>query len=469
VRPDSGTDLAAQLARGSFARQAPLTPIDFSWYAGVHPFGYSLLAPWLIALIGVAVCGLISAVAGAVLLARLLADSARPVLAGVLGAVFSVADVASGRTTFALGAVAALGALLLRSRRPWAALLAVVSALLSPVSAAFLGFAAAVLVLHRRPGGWTLGIASTVPVLVLGVLFPGGGIQPFSTDSAIPAILVGLGLAALTSEPLVRTGALLYAGAVIAFDAHEDPFGSNVLRLGLLISAALVAATVRRNLVLVVVAAMACLSWQVDPVQGDLEASPGPELRALTQALVRLDSKRVEVVAPREHRESWTVAEQVPLARGWGRQIDYRDNPLFYKGTLTGPAFVDWLHRRAVDHVAVPRRATPDFGATREVKLLRKPVAGLSRVWQDRDWTVYAVTDPRPIADAPATVVHSRRTSLTLRSDGPASVHVVLRWSRWLNVTGPGCLERDGNEVRVQFRSAGTVTVGSSLAPAGHC
>jgi len=211
LRPDSGTDLAAQLARASFARAAPLTPVDLSWYAGTHPFGYSLLAPWVMAVLGVALSGLLAAVAASVLFARLLRDSERPMLASVVGAVFIAADVASGRTTFALGAVTALAALVLLPRLRWAALFAVLTALLSPVAAAFLGFAAAVLVLHRKVGGWTVGVASSMPVVLLAVLFPGGGIQPFSGDSALPAVFVAVVLAVLTTVPEVRTGALLYA------------------------------------------------------------------------------------------------------------------------------------------------------------------------------------------------------------------------------------------------------------------
>lgn len=34
------------------------------------------------------------------------------------------------------------------------------------------------LVLHRRRGGWTLGISATVPILVLVTLFPTGGSSP---------------------------------------------------------------------------------------------------------------------------------------------------------------------------------------------------------------------------------------------------------------------------------------------------
>ncbi|MCW2671614.1 MAG: putative integral rane protein [Frankiales bacterium] len=467
--PDSGTDLAAQLARASFARDAPLTPVDLSWYGGVHPYGYSLLTPWLMAVTGVAVAGIVAAVLGAVLFARLLRGQQHPGVAGALGACFSVADVVSGRTTFALGAVALLAALLCRERRAWAILLAVLTALLSPVAAAFLGFCAAVLVLHRRSGGWTLGLATTVPVVLLGVLFPGGGVQPFSVGSAVPALLVTAGLALLTRHPLVRTGAVLYFVAILLFLGHGDPFGSNVLRLGMLVAAPLAVATAHRGALLSAALVAGSLYWQVDPLQGDLMASDGPGLRDLTSELVSLDARRVEVVAPREHRESWRVAEHVPLARGWGRQVDYRDNRLFYTGKLTAGEYVDWLHGHGVDHVALPRHATIDFGGTREAKLLRKPVPGLTQVWQDRDWTVWAVEAPTPLATAPATVLASTRTDLTVRAPEAARIQVLLRWSRWLSVSGPACLARSGDQVELRFSGPGTAVIGSGLRPRGHC
>ena len=467
--PDSGTDLAAQLARASFARQAPFAPVDFSWYSGVHPFGYSLLSPWLMALFGVRLSAVVAAVLGAVLLTRLLRGLERPVLVGVAAAFFSVADIVSGRITFALGAVALLAALLNRERRLPAVALAVLTALLSPVAAAFLGFCAALLVLHRRPGGWSLGIAATLPVLLLAWAFPGGGIQPFDLGSALPGIVVALGLAALTAQPMVRTGALLYAVAIVFFVSHADAFGSNVLRLGYLVAGPLLLATCRRPRVVLVVALLGCLHWQLDPIQGDVMASSPPDLRGVTAELRLLHAQRVEVVAPREHGESVTVAQRIPLARGWARQLDYRDNRLFYTGRLTAAEYVGWLHDHGVDHVAVPRRGQLDFGATREAKLLTHPVAGLTRTWQDKDWTVYAVDAASPLAEPPATVVSSTRTGLSIRADGPMSVHVKVRWSRWLAVTGPGCVSRSGDEVELRFTRAGTVRIGSSLRPRGHC
>ena len=465
--PLSGTDLAAQLARADFARAHPLTPVDFSWYAGVHPFGYSLLSPWLMALLGVGPCNVLAAVLGAVLLTRLLRDQLRPLLVAVLAAAFSVADIVSGRTTFALGAVALLAALLCRERRGWAVLLAALSGLLSPVAAAFLGFCAAVLVLHRRPGGWTLGLAASVPVGVVGLLFPGGGVQPFSVDSGVPAIAVALVLARVTRSPLVRTGSLLYAVAVVGFLAHADAFGSNVLRLGLLAAGAVVAATVRPP-ALMGLLLVGALAWQTDPVHGDLSPHAVPSATALRAELVALGSQRAEVVAPREHRESWQVAVAVPLARGWGRQVDYRDNRLFYDEHLSARDYLAWLHRRAVDHVAVPRRGPLDFGARTEARLLAKPVPGLTEVWRDRDWVVYAVDSPTPLAEG-ATVVSSTRTGLTLRAAAAGDVRVRVRWSRWLSLQGPGCVEADGTEVRLKVSAPGTLRLGSSLRPHGRC
>jgi hypothetical protein len=436
----------------------------------VHPFGYSVLAPGVMALLGVTVAGLLAAVAGAVLLARLLRDSERPVLAGAVGAVFVVADVASGRTTFALAAVAALAALLVLPRLRLAALLAVLTALLSPVAAAFLGFAAAVLVLHRRPGGWTLGIASTLPVLVTVVLFPGGGSQPFSTRSGVFAIVAAVLLALVTSVPMVRTGALLYIAAIVLLLNHSDPFGSNILRLGLLVVAALVLATSRRPVVLVLVVASYCIWWQAGPTLGDLQDRPSVSYASVTHQLELMGSRRAEVVATRDHRESGAVAERVPLARGWARQIDEVRNPLFYDGSLGAASYRSWLLDNAVDAVAVPRDATLDFGSTAEAKLvLAGAVSGLEEFWQDKDWRLYKVLGAHPIASAPAVVVSSTRESLVVRSDVPAEVRLSLQWSRWLTVSGDGCLLRRGDGVLLRIRKPGTVTVSSSFRPGSNC
>jgi hypothetical protein len=58
-----------------------------------------------------------------------------------------------------------------------------------------------------------------------------------------------------------------------------------------------------------------------------------------------------------------------------------------------------------------------------------------------------------------------------LRADGPVEVELAVHWSRWLSVTGPACVERDGEGTRIRFSGAGEAVVGSRLAwrPPGQC
>jgi hypothetical protein len=438
----------------------------------VHPYGYSLLAPYVMAALGVALTGLLGAVGCAVLLARLLRGTTRPVLGSLLGAVFFVANTVSGRTTFALGALAALAALVLLPRRGPAAAAAVLSGLCSPVAAAFLGLAAAVLVLRRLPGGWPVGLAASLPVATLGLLFPSGGVQPYDAGSAPYAVLAGLVLAALTSSPLLRLGGLLYALAAGLLVLSSDPFGSNVLRLGLLLAAPLVVASARARREVLVPAAAALLLWQTQPPYADLRAQPAPPFDALTAALVDLGVQRVDVVPLRDHGEAAEVAPVVPLARGWSRQVDTARNPLFYTRALSGQDYAQWLRSNAVDAVALAPDARVDVGGrTQRALLLVGSVPGLERVWSDDDWTVWRNPAALPIADPPVEVLATDRTTVTLRAPGPAYVELRVRWSRWLQVSGPACLERAAGGTRVRFTGPGEAVVGSglSLRPVGHC
>ena len=468
----SGTDLAAQQARTTFARAYPFLPVDFSWYGGFHQFGYSLLAPWLMAVAGVRAAGLFAAVTTAVLFARLLRPTARPLPGALIGAVFCVANIVSGRTTFALGAAAAMAALLLLPRRPAAGVAAALSGLLSPVAAAFLGLAAAVLVLRRRPGGWTTGLCASVPVVVLAWLFPSGGVQPYETPSAWYAVLAGLVLAVLTHSPSLRLGALMYAAAAALLVLLADPFGSNILRLGLLVAAPLVVATATEHIRVIAPITAALVLWQVQPTVADLAASPAPSFATLNATLVSLGARRVEVVPLRDHGEAARVAPVVPLARGWSRQEDTAANGLFYAGNLSAKRFESWLRKEGVDHVAIAPDADVDSGGRAErALLLVGNVPGLRLVHSDADWLVFDVEQPEPLVSPPAEVVATDRTSVALRSAAPGTARLKLRWSRWLTVRGPACVERDGTDTKVRFTGPGDVVISSRVLPLpqGHC
>ncbi|MBK5305342.1 MAG: hypothetical protein JJD92_01495 [Frankiaceae bacterium] len=471
--PHSGTDYAAQEARASFARDYPLTPVDLSWYAGIHPFGYSIFSPYVMAVVGVGLTGLISAVAAALLLARLLRNTPHPTAGAYSGAVFCVADVVSGRTTFAIGAVFALAALVVLPRRVPAVALAVLTAFASPVAAAFLGLAAASLVLRRKPGGWPIGVASALPVGILGWLFPTGGIQPYEYASAPYAVIAGLLLALLTHSWSIRFGALMYALASSLLLLSPDPFGSNILRLGLLLAAPLVLATATEHWKVVVPLAVLLSYWQLQPPYADLRAKHAPSFTAVTRQLVALDAKRVEVVPLRDHGEASRIAPIVPLARGWSRQVDTGRNLFpFYRGALSTEEYRQWLIDNAVDYVALAPNAKADRGGRGErALLLVGSVRGLERVWSDDDWVVWRFIDAKPIASKPVEVLRTGRTTISLRSPQRAYVDLVVRWSRWLSVDGPACLEKHGSWTRIRFTGAGEATVSSKLAfrPQGHC
>ena len=470
LRPRTGTDIAAQIARASFAGEHPLTPVDLSWYSGIHPYGYSLLAPYVLTVVGIGLSGLLAAVAAAVLLGRLLRDTAHPRAGAALGGFFAAANVISGRTTFALGAVAALAALVLLPRLRAAGAAAVLSALFSPVAAAFLGLAAAVLVLRRARGGWTLGLCASIPVAVLALLFPSGGVQPYEASSAPYAVLAGLVLAVLTHSASLRLGGFLYAFTAGALVLLSDPFGSNILRFGLLLAAPLVVATATEHWRLIAPVTAALMLWQVQPLIDDLQAARPPSFVALNRALLELGSKRVEVVPLRDHGEAAYVAPVVPLARGWSRQIDSARNPLFYAGALSARDYEQWLRDNGVDSVVLGPSARADGGGQAErALLLIGSVRGLELAWTDESWTVWKFVPSEPIAGAPVEVLETDRTTVRLRSPGPEEVELKVRWSRWLSVEGPACVERDGDGTRIRFSAAGEAVVGSSLRPQGHC
>ncbi|MDT7539417.1 MAG: hypothetical protein QOI82_3002 [Actinomycetota bacterium] len=440
----------------------------------MHPFGYSIISPYVMALVGVGITGLFSAIAGAVLLARLLRNTPHPEAGAYSGAVFCVADVVSGRTTFALGAVFALAALVVLPRRMPAAVLSILTALTSPVAAAFLGLAAAVLVVRRKPGGWAIGLGSSVPVGILGWLFPSGGIQPYEYASAPYAVVAGLLLALLTHSWSIRVGALMYALASSFLLLSPDPFGSNILRLGLLLAAPLVLATATEHWRIVVPIVVLMSWWQLQPPYADIRAKPAPSFAAVTQELVVLDAKRAEVVPLRDHGEATHIAPRIPLARGWSRQVDTGRNLLFYRGALSAEEYRQWLIDNAVDTVVLAPNAKADrAGRGERALLLVGRVRDLDRVWADKDWVIWRFTarERKQIASSPVEVLRTDRTTISLQSPKAAYVDLVVRWSRWLSVDGPACLEKHGSWTRIRFSGPGAATVSSKLAfrPHGHC
>ncbi len=483
--PPSGTDLAAQVARADFWSASGAASYDLRWYGGVHPAAYSVLAPPLMALLGVRLAGALAAVAAAVLLATLLARAgvARPRLGAAWGAVALVANLVSGRVTFGIGTAVGLAALLaLPPRRSEsagrvaaAAALAVLTVLVSPVAGLFVGLAGLALAgTGRHREGVALVLGAALPLVAVQLAFPDGGTMPFAWRVAWPPLLSGLAVALLVppTARAVRLGALVYAAGVFAAFLLPTALGSNAERLGLLLAGPLLAAMARAPAVVLVPVLAVTAYWSAQPARIDLRYADDPARHpAYSAGLVAelhrrgAGAGRIEVVPQRNHWESAVVARDFRLARGWERQLDLARNPLFYRGRLTAPAYRAWLASQAVGYVALAD--TPlDWAANAEAELLGVGQPWLELVWSDTHWRLWRVVGATPLADAPASVLAAGANWLTVRVPAPGRVLIRVHWSPWLAVRGPaGCLRRAGDRAVLEARAPGTYRIGAGAAP----
>ncbi|WP_442817323.1 MFS transporter [Streptomyces sp. NBC_01216] len=469
---NSGGDLAAQDAWAEFVGRHPDSAYNLAWYGGMHPVSYSVVSPYLMSLLGVRttmmIAGTVSAGLTALILVRLRA--VRNPLACALAGVFAfLCNALSGRVTFGLGLMFALGAVAAvfcwphrwRHRR-WAkaavaAPLAGIATACSPVAGLFLGVAAAALFLNkRRPGAYALGLAPVLVVAVSAWLFPFSGTQPMSLGSTSLPFLFGVLVLLLVPRAwrTVRTGAAVYSVGTLLTWLIDSQIGSNVSRLvmlfaGVVLLAALPYTVPRSRRWYAVLLAFAGLNAWIgfkgvdDVVRTAPDASWTREVAPLINQLqVRgAEKARVEVVPASSHRESSALTPYINLARGWNRQADMERNPLFYDDTLNSDNYQDWLDRWAVHYVVLPT-GVPDSGAEREAELVARGLPYLRQVWSDANWRLYEVADPTPLADPPARVERAAADEVLIRLDAPGRVLIRVPFSPWLAL-----LDEDGGKI----------------------
>ncbi|MGC1214969.1 MAG: hypothetical protein WA890_27380 [Micromonospora sp.] len=503
VLPTMGSDLSAQVARAEFFAAHGTAPVDLRWYGGVHPWGYSLVSPPLMALLGVRVTGALALVASAAAFAALLVRTGvpRPLLGSLVGVLTIAGNLVSGRVTYALGVAFGLAALLaltmpaaagVRWRR-WvlAGLAGVLASATSPVAGLFVGLAAVALLLTRRyVDGLLLGVAAAAPLAVTGLLFGEGGWMNISGTDTLHAVVTSLLVAALVAYRPARVGALLSAAGVLAAALVHTPVGLNATRLVVMFALPVLAAAARppgwatdrlsrrwhaRPVVAVALAVLlaAVCWWQPPVVSADVASAGDPTsdrayFDPLRAELARRGvTGRLEVPPTRNYWEAAHLGE-VPLARGWLRQADIARNPLFFTtvpgatGTgvpLTAESYRAWLADNAVQYVAVPDVELSWVGRG-EAELVEAGQPYLTEVWSDPHWRLYAVTDPTPLVAAPGELVRQDGASVTFRASGAGPVPVRVRYSRWLGASGGATVAPDGDWTVVTVPRAGTYTLG---------
>ncbi|MFJ5777659.1 MFS transporter [Streptomyces sp. NPDC093094] len=462
---NSGGDLAAQDAWTEFVGRHPASAYNLAWYGGMHPVSYSVVSPYLMSVLGVRTTMMIAGTVSAGLLTLLLMRSRavrNPLWASLAGVFALLCNAISGRVTFGLGTMFALGAVAVVFCWPYkwrykrwakalcAAPLAALATMSSPVAGLFVGLIAAALFLQKRlPGAWALGLGPTAVVAVSAWAFPFSGTQPMSFASAVLPLLFAVVVLVVVPRDwkTVRITAAVYGTAVLLVWLISSQIGSNVTRLAMLFAgvalvAALPFAVPRSRKWYVIVVAFAGFTGWIgfktvdDIIHTTPAASWARELAPLVNELqeVGADQGRVEVVPARSHREASALAPYVNLARGWNRQADMERNPLFYDDTLNSANYHEWLGRWAVHYVVLPKDDPDGPGAERERELVQRGLPYLRQVWGDANWQLFVVTDPTPLADPPATVERADQGEMTLKVSEPGRILIRVPYSPWLKL-----------------------------------
>ncbi|WPW29503.1 MFS transporter [Streptomyces atratus] len=460
---NSGGDLAAQDAWAEFVGRHPGTAYNLAWYGGMHPVSYSVVSPYLMSVLGVRttmmVAGTVSAALTALILVRVRA--VRNPLACSLAGVFAyLCNALSGRVTFGLGMMFAVGAVAAvfcwphrwRYKR-WAkaavaAPLAGLATASSPVAGLFLGVVAAALFLNkRRPGAYALGLAPVAVVALSAWLFPFSGTQPMSIATlSLPFLFAVLVLVLVPRDwKTVRTAAGVYGVGTLLTYVVDSQIGSNVTRMAMLFAGVVLLAALpytepRSRRWYALVLAFVGLNFWIgfkgvdDIVRTAPAASWTRELAPLVNQLQEAGAERgrVEVVPASSHREASALAPYVNLARGWNRQADMERNPLFYDDTLNSASYHEWLDRWAVRYVVLPKGTPDSTGAVQEAELVDQGLPYLKPVWSDANWRLFEVDSPVPLADPPATVDRADAGELTIHVKTPGRILIRIPYSRWL-------------------------------------
>ncbi len=489
----ASADLAAQTFRANLFADHGFLIWNNYWYAGHYLPGYSVIYPPLGALLGPRVLGALAAVAAAgcfgALARHRYGDRAR--LATWWFGAATVTNLITGRITFAIGLALALAAMLAlqRERRLLAPLLAVFTALASPVAALFAVLAGVAVASgkHRRPAA-LVALAAFAVAGVMSLAFPTAGWFPFATTAFLPVPLFALAVLAFAprEERWLRRGILIYLALNIAVAVIHTPVGANAARLGALLGGPLLALVLvgRRPRVLAVLA-VPLLYWQwVAPVRdftdslGDPSAHPS-YFAPLVSELQRVAPQptRIEVPPTRDRWESAYLPPEYPIARGWLRQLESGDFDLFTGGHLTPSSYRRWLDDQGIGYVALPD-VDFDYLAQDEARLVASGVPYLRPVWRGEHWILYRVARARPLvgleaSDVPkgtATLTHLGPADFTVRLSEPGTYLARIHYTPYWQVTGgDACVEQAAsawgdNWTQIVARSAGTVSLSARFS-----
>lgn len=477
-----GPDWPAQVYRSDLFRAHGWLLWDNNWYGGHYLLSYSVLFPALGATLGLYVAAALAAGAAAWAFGRIASRFFGTALlpGALLFALATLVPVLVGQLPFLAGGAVALLALVCtrRGTRALAAFFALACPLLSPVAGALLAVAFGAQALASPPGGRRLPVTlmtiTATPLLVLGLIFPQSGTFPFwGGDFVVVLVLCGFGVLAIPRhERALRAGVIAYGLVAIVVFFVPNPLGGNYVRLASAVAPSLMIAisssTRRKALALL---AIPLALWQWSPAfalmgtEGRESSSSESYFTPLLDFVGRAGPGRLEIPFTQDHWEAAYVAPHVPLARGWERQTDIADNPIFYGGrTITAAAYERWLDRNGVTWVALPD-VPLDYSALGEARVLLSDPPYLRLALTTRHWRVWRVVDGPALVTGPARLVSVQPDAFVLDVTAPGVITVRLRYtSAWSVTEGRACIEPTGDGwTRLVVYSPSRVTIRASL------
>ena len=482
-------DLAAHLFRAELFRMEGFGFWNNWWYAGHNTPGYSVLFPPVSAALSPQLAAAIAATGTAALFESLAHRhfGSQAWLGATIFAAATATNLFTGRLAFAFGALPALGAVVAldRDRPKTAAGAAALSALCSPVAALFAAVAGAAdaaggYIIERRFRAATRGLAmaaaALAPAALLAIAFPEGGYEPFAFGTLLPIPLIAAGFLVLLPRDAhrLRAGVVLYTLGTLISYAVQTPVGSNAARLGTFLAAPLAALLLwpRKKVLLLAVLMLPLLylEWH-GPVRDLTTAAGDPTAKSgyyapLLNFLARQTGPpfRVEIPFTQFHWEAYVVARRFPIPRGWERQLDIKDNALFYNGHLTPVSYEAWLHYNAVRFVATSD-APLDYAGKAEAALIDHGLPYLELVERTRHWRIYEVRDATPIVQGPATLITMSSDSFTLQAKRAGTTLVHVHYTPyWVLDGAPGCVQPAGDLTLVELRRPGRLKLVTSFA-----
>jgi hypothetical protein len=446
-------DLWAARAREYAADHGVGLTYWFGWFGGgTTPGNYSVITPYLSALISAELLGALSAVAITAVAIPLLRGSRHPVAGVFIAGIAAGSNLWSGRIPFLLGSAFTVGAFLAvrHQRRVLAGFAGVLSVFASPVTGAFLALGLAGTFLSRKSyrGVSATTIATVgISLILVAILFGNPGPEHFTLILCLE-MTSGMLLCLFARPPdYVRT--VLYLSIVLAAILQLVPngMGSNFARLAwFYVPVAVVALSGRKVWVTLLLVAPIVFGG-VDGAVNDVTTATQPmsnqayytQLSAQLDKTPALSNLRLEVVTG-SHAADTALLDHAMLARGWETQEDDTFNSVLQSKTLNSYSYKVWLDNNAVGYVALPlaeKDIYPEYTLVKGGSLLVGDGSEgyLQEVWSNVDWRLYRVVGANPVVAAPATLTQHSPSRLTIKVPQAGKVYVRVRYSRFLRAS----------------------------------